>query len=105
VTVHLLELNRKHALCLTLNIKATGPTSRIFYFWFAKNHANATQLLQDSKLLVVTLGGLVVNVLATRPKVLMFQSGQGRWIFWAMKIHTTTSFGGKVKPSVLVVRF
>jgi hypothetical protein len=50
----------------------------------------------------VALGGLVVIVLAVRPKVRGFKAVRGRWR--AIKIRSTTSFGGEVKPSVHVVR-
>jgi hypothetical protein len=46
----------------------------------------------------VALGGLVVSVLATGPKV---RDGFLRVI----KIRSTTSFGGEVKPSVPCRRF
>jgi hypothetical protein len=41
----------------------------------------------------------VVSVLATGPKVRGFDPDQGRWIR-VIKIRSTTSFGGEVKPSV-----
>jgi hypothetical protein len=40
---------------------------------------------------VIALGGLVVSVLATGPKVRGFDTGRDRWIF---------KIGGEVKPSV-----
>jgi hypothetical protein len=45
------------------------------------------------------------SVLATGPKVRGFKPGWGRWIFKGDKIHSTTSFGGEVKPSVSCRRF
>jgi hypothetical protein len=54
---------------------------------------------------VVALGGLVVSVLATGPKVRGFKPGRGRWIFKGDKIRSTPSFGGEVKPSVPCRRF
>jgi hypothetical protein len=49
---------------------------------------------------LVDLGGLVVSVLATRPKVRGFDPDRGK-----IKIRSTTSFGGEVKPSVPCRRF
>jgi hypothetical protein len=42
------------------------------------------------------LGGLVVSVLATGPKVRGFDPDRGRWIFKGDKSRSTTSFGGEV---------
>jgi hypothetical protein len=55
----------------------------------------------------VALGGLVVSVLATGPKVRGFKPGRGRWILRVIsdKIRSTPSFGGEVKPSVPCRRF
>jgi hypothetical protein len=53
----------------------------------------------------VALGGLVVSVLATGPKIRGFKPGRGRWIFKCDKIRSTPSFGGEVKPSVPCRRF
>jgi hypothetical protein len=39
----------------------------------------------------------VVSLLA---KVCGFNPGRGRWILRAIKIRSTTSFGGEVKPAV-----
>jgi hypothetical protein len=50
----------------------------------------------------VALGGVVVSLLA---KVRGFKPGRGRWIFRVIKIRSTLSFGGEVKPSVLCRRF
>jgi hypothetical protein len=47
---------------------------------------------------VVALGGLVVIVPATGPKVRGLKHGQRRWIFKGDKIRSTTSFGGEVNP-------
>jgi hypothetical protein len=41
----------------------------------------------------VDLGGLVVSVLATGPKVRGFDPDRGRWILRVIKIRSTTSFG------------
>jgi hypothetical protein len=41
----------------------------------------------------------VVIVLAIGPKVREFKPGQRPWILRAIKIHSTTSFGGEVKLS------
>jgi hypothetical protein len=50
---------------------------------------------------LVVLGGLVVIVLAIGTKIREFRPGRGRWIFLrAIKIRSTTSFGGEVKPSI-----
>jgi hypothetical protein len=49
---------------------------------------------------IVILGGLVVIVLAIGPKVRRLKPGRGRWILRAIKLWSTTSFGGEVKPSV-----
>jgi hypothetical protein len=42
---------------------------------------------------------VTVIVLAIGPKVRRFKPGQQRWILRAIKFRSTTSFGGKVKPS------
>jgi hypothetical protein len=43
----------------------------------------------------------MVSVLAIGPTVRGFKPDQGRWIFLqVLKIHSTPSFGGEVKPSV-----
>jgi hypothetical protein len=42
----------------------------------------------------------VVNVLAVGPKIRGLKPDQGRWIFRAIKIRSTLSFGGEIKPSV-----
>jgi hypothetical protein len=47
------------------------------------------------RLKLVTLGDLVVSVLAIGPKTREFKFGQGQWILRAIKIRSTTSFGGK----------
>jgi hypothetical protein len=49
------------------------------------------------RVILVALGGLVVSVLATGPKVRGFDPGFLRVI----KIRSTISFGGEVKPSDL----
>jgi hypothetical protein len=46
------------------------------------------------------LGGVVVSVLATRPKCRGFEPGQGDEFLKAIKIRSTLSFGWKVKPEV-----
>jgi hypothetical protein len=43
------------------------------------------------------LGGVVVSVLATGPKGCMFKPSQGTGFLIAIKIHSTPSFGWKVK--------
>jgi hypothetical protein len=53
-----------------------------------------------SATLSVALGGLVVSVLATGPKVRGFNG-----FLKVIKIRSTTSFGGEVKPSVPCRRF
>jgi hypothetical protein len=61
---------------------------------------NGTSLLLASLTLHVALGGLVVSVLPIRLKIWEFKPGRGRWILRAIKIRSTTSFGGEVKLSV-----
>jgi hypothetical protein len=46
------------------------------------------------------LVGVVVSVLATRPKGRRFKHGQGDVILRTIKIRSTTSFGWEVKPEV-----
>jgi hypothetical protein len=53
----------------------------------------------------VVLSGVVVIVLAIRPKVRGFKPGRERWIFMGRKISSTASFAGEVKPSAHIVRF
>jgi hypothetical protein len=48
-------------------------------------------------LYVLALGSLVVIIPATEPKVHGFKPGQGQWIFWGEKIHSTTIFRWEVK--------
>jgi hypothetical protein len=55
--------------------------------------------------ILVALGGPVVSVLATGPKVRGFKPGRGRWILRVIKIRSTPSFGDEVKPSVPCRRF
>jgi hypothetical protein len=47
----------------------------------------------------VGLGDVMVIILATGPKVRGFIHGREREFLRAIKIHSTTSFGGKVKRS------
>jgi hypothetical protein len=49
---------------------------------------------------VVTLGGIVVSLLAIGLKFQEFKPGRGRWIFKGNKIRGTTFFGGEVKPLI-----
>jgi hypothetical protein len=49
--------------------------------------------------ILVALGGLMVIVLAIGPKVLGFKPGEDYRCSRAMKICSTTSFGGEVKPA------
>jgi hypothetical protein len=44
------------------------------------------------------LGGVMVSVLATGPKGHGFKPGRGDWILRAIKIRSTPSFGGGLKP-------
>jgi hypothetical protein len=44
------------------------------------------------------LGGIVVSVLATTPKVYGFEPAQGDGFLRAIKIRSTPSFGWEVKP-------
>jgi hypothetical protein len=76
---------------------------------FAKNLGRVTGsvsvglhgIMQLSMCTYVGLDGLVVNVLATVPKVRRYNSDQRRWILKAIKICSTTFFGRKVKLSIL----
>jgi hypothetical protein len=45
------------------------------------------------------LSGVMVSVLATGPNVHRFKASQGDEFLRAIKIHSTPSFGGEVKPS------
>jgi hypothetical protein len=49
---------------------------------------------------VHVLGGIVISVLATGSNVREFKPGRGRRFLMTIKIRSTTSFGGEVKPSV-----
>jgi hypothetical protein len=62
---------------------------------------NSEELIGTTEYLVA-LGGLVVSVLATGPKVRGFD---GDGFLRVIKIRSTTSFGGEVKPSVPCRRF
>jgi hypothetical protein len=53
----------------------------------------------------VDLGGLVVSVLATGPKVRGFDPTEVDGFLRVIKIRSTTSFGEEVKPSVPCRRF
>jgi hypothetical protein len=46
------------------------------------------------------LGGVMVNVLATGPKVCGFEPGRSDWFLMAIKIRSKSSFGWEVKPEV-----
>jgi hypothetical protein len=46
------------------------------------------------------LSGVVVSVLATGPKGRGFKPGRGDGFLKAIKIQSTPSFGGEVKPEV-----
>jgi hypothetical protein len=46
------------------------------------------------------LSGVMVSVLAIRPKVRGFKPGRGDGLLRTIKIRTTPSFGREVKPSV-----
>jgi hypothetical protein len=48
----------------------------------------------------VAVNGLVVMVLAIEPKSRRFTPDPGRWFLSVIRIRSTTSFGGQVKPSV-----
>jgi hypothetical protein len=48
----------------------------------------------------VTLGGLMVNVLAAGPNARGLNPDRGRWIFMPIEICSATFFRGEVKPSV-----
>jgi hypothetical protein len=47
----------------------------------------------------VLLGGIVVIVSAIGPKFHGFKPGRRRWILRVIKVRSTTSFRGEVKPS------
>jgi hypothetical protein len=56
--------------------------------------------------LQAAFSGLLVIMLAIGPKVRRFTSCQGRWVFLrAIKIRSTTSFRGEVKPAVPCRKF
>jgi hypothetical protein len=55
---------------------------------------------RHATLLAVAVGGLMVSVLASEPKVHGFRPGRRQRILRAIEIRSTTSFVGKVKPSV-----
>jgi hypothetical protein len=50
--------------------------------------------------LFVSLGGVVVSMLAIEPEVRGIKPVIGRRILKGDKIHSTTFFGGEVKPSL-----
>jgi hypothetical protein len=47
----------------------------------------------------VVLGGLVVRVLAIRPRFTSSNPAEGDRFYWAIKISSTPSFGREAKPS------
>jgi hypothetical protein len=55
--------------------------------------------------LIIILGGVIVIVIATGPKVCGFKPGRRRWVLMAIKIRITTSVGREVMLSAHVVRF
>jgi hypothetical protein len=55
--------------------------------------------LQGFAIFKVSLGGVVVMVLAIGPKLTGSNPAEGDGLLMAIKIHSTTSFGGEVKPS------
>jgi hypothetical protein len=52
-----------------------------------------------SKLTTSRLGGVTVSVLAIKSNIHGFKHGQGDGLLRAIKIRSTPSFGGEVKPS------
>jgi hypothetical protein len=56
-------------------------------------------VISEATALSVALGGVMVCVLGTEPKIRGFKPGRGRRIFKGNKIRSTTSFGGEVKPT------
>jgi hypothetical protein len=48
---------------------------------------------------ILRLGDVLVIVLAIKPKVCRFKPGRGDGFLRAIKIRSTTSFEGEVKPS------
>jgi hypothetical protein len=69
---------------------------------FVINHEGAYKRIVKYAKIVIDLGGLVVSVLATGPKVRGFKPDG---FLRVIKICSTTSFGGEVKPSVPCRRF
>jgi hypothetical protein len=55
--------------------------------------------LQGFAIFKVSLGGIVVMVLAIGLKLTGSNPAEGDGLLVAIKIHSTTSFGGEVKPS------
>jgi hypothetical protein len=53
---------------------------------------------------LVVLGGVMVSVFAIGPKVRGFKPGRGDGLLRAIKIRSTPSFGGEVKPNAHVIR-
>jgi hypothetical protein len=47
------------------------------------------------------LGGVVVSVLATGPKGPGYKAGQGDGFLSAIKVRSSPSFGGEVRPEIL----
>jgi hypothetical protein len=63
------------------------------------NHLNDNCTIELHEL-KITLSGLVVIMLAIGPKIHGFKPSRGRWIFKVIKVNSTTSFGGEVKPLI-----
>jgi hypothetical protein len=62
-------------------------------------HSALPEDFHERKSRAIALSGLVVIVLAIGPEVRGFKPGKRRWILWAITIHSTTSFEGKVNMS------
>jgi hypothetical protein len=66
-----------------------------FSAWLIEYHYVTKQVLST-----VVLCGLVVSELSIGPTIRGFRPGRVWWVLRAIKIRSTTSFGGEVKPSV-----
>jgi hypothetical protein len=64
------------------------------------SRGTALLCLYFSKSIFSRLGGVMVSVLATRPKGRGIEPGQGNGLLMAIQIRSTLSFGWEVKPEV-----
>jgi hypothetical protein len=77
--------------------------SKVYHSFYAVWWRSAVEDAETVRMLLpnyIVLGGLVVSALATEPKVRGFNG-----FLRVIKIRSTTSFGGEVKPSVPCRRF